>query len=1138
MDEREKLLKTVKDILVGPNPLPGYTQDNGEEILFFDSPLKTYVTGILFPVSKISNGLQEDDAEDAVLPDFEDNDSDIKEILVGENQELSKLSDLQKKEKYIAEPAIDEETSKINNFHQSAMSITVALPVCAKSITIAVSAGSYSEELRYAPQEKKNDDGSVSIVMSDKPRRCYLRHSHNVHTFVQSDKFPTNTTRKMVYDLIDAEGNILEGLKIHITFRLKDDERTIFTITLLNELRGNAGLPAVSSCWFQVGFNVKCEQGFYALPDNFWAGSSDYDYKLNALLYRNVKTYGIGHGCAATWDEGRDTPRVITASVLPEYEVKPIKAGASKASLSMETYYKDREKTLQDLTLLCEEYADWIIAENDKISKIEEKYREIAVRQIEECKKCLSRIVKGVELLKTDEVVFRAFQLANKAMFMQQLHYRLPLTKYKRYDSAALELELEHEIIMPKLDNQETWPDKKFVFGKWRPFQIAFLLLNLVSMNDKESTDRSYVDLIWFPTGGGKTEAYLGLTAFTIFLRRLKNKNDCGTTVIMRYTLRLLTAQQYERASSLICAMEKLREENERELGPHRITIGLWVGESLTDNSTAEVIKRINDIRKGVKNRNVSIMLKCPWCGASMETFKNGSCNETPGYFLSGNKLSFKCGNKKCDFSKLKNPLPLHLFDDDIYKNPPTLLFGTVDKFAMLPYRPEAKSLFGGDEERTPPELIIQDELHLITGPLGSAVGLYETLISELCSNNGHKPKIVASTATISHAKRQCNALYGCGEQNVFQFPVQGTSYDDCFFAKEDKASVGRKYVGLYGNAASSSATASIFTFAAFLYAAKDMPVEEEKDRDGYWTNLCYFGSMRELGQAATWYIADIKERLEVIYRNRLKVMSDGRRYIYESGLAELTSRMSNDEIPKILKRLETSYGEQNKYPLDMCLATNMVSVGVDVPRLGLMTVTGQPKSMSEYIQATSRVGRAAAPGLVFVIYNTSKPRDKSHYEKFQSQHSKLYFSVEPTSVTPFSRPLRERALHSIFVALHRFYTARANRNNARIFPDDEEYRRIVDIIVKRADLIDPEETEDVKNQLKEKWDEWKSWTPAKYSSFKIEDEAPLMYPAGTKAPDCWKGKGWATPTSMRNVDQECGLDCGKRLYLNEDDDI
>lgn len=370
-----------------------------------------------------------------------------------------------------------------------------------------------------------------------------------------------------------------------------------------------------------------------------------------------------------------------------------------------------------------------------------------------------------------------------------------------------------------------------------------------------------------------------------------------------------------------------------------------------------------------------------------------------------------------------------------------------------------------------------------------------------------------------------------------FNFPVQGTTYKDCFFA-EEKNQIGRKYVGLYGAAASSSATASIYTFAAFLYAAKAVVLDDESQRDAYWTNLAYFGSMRELGQAATWFIADIKEHLEVIYRNRLEASlePEKRRYIYESGLAELTSRMSNEDIPKILKRLEVKCDDPEKRALDVCLATNMISVGVDISRLGLMTVTGQPKSMSEYIQATSRVGRdKSAPGLVFVIYNTSKSRDKSHYEKFQSQHSKLYFNVEPTSVTPFSRPLRERALHAVFVALHRFFVDIADRDNARRFPTEEEYKKIVDIIVERAEGIDKTETQDIKQQLYEKWEEWKAWTPEKFYSFTIGENAPLLCPAGTIKPKEWGIRGWETPTSMRNVDRECGLTCDKVLNIQGD---
>jgi hypothetical protein len=1134
MENREKLLQTVKNILIGPNPLPGYTQNDGEEILFFDSPLKTYIAGVLFPQTKIADEIQ----EDHFVP--------VENDIVSETDYIQEESDKGKRftsEKNIAEPAIEAETSRINTYQQSAMGITFCVPEKSQKITINASVGAYTEQEKIKPREKKNEEGTRTVVMSEKQGKCYFRKQINASIAISKNELPIALERHKQYNLFTGNDEKVNGLEVAVTYRLSRTEYTIFTVTLLNTKNSGGIQPHVRDCWFQTEFKVTCDIPVESLPDNFWAENDDEDYLLNALLYRDIKTYAIGHGCAATWDD-KTVPTTIVASTLPEYEVKPIVPGCSTAKLSMKLYSEDIAKTIEDLKLLCTEYKDWIEKETVKITLIEPKHHAVAQKQIELCRKCFMRMESGIKLLQSDKTVLNAFMLANQAMLMQQLHYKLPLIGYADYDKENFKFILERKITMPDIDNETTWHGDKNAYGKWRPFQIAFILLNLCSIADKKSSERGIVDLIWFPTGGGKTEAYLGLTAFTIFLRRLKNPEDAGTTVIMRYTLRLLTAQQYERASSLICAMEKIRSEKEKFLGRERITIGLWVGASLTANKTKEVIDRRNAILRGKETGNVSIMLKCPWCGASMETYRTGFGAQTPGYELTPDKkhIIFKCANEGCDFWHDNFSLPLQLFDNEIYDNPPTLLFGTVDKFAMLPYRPEAKSLFGGDGQNTSPELIIQDELHLITGPLGSAVGLYETLIAELCKQNGHAPKIIASTATISHAKQQCNALYGCGEEMVFQFPAQGTSYNDCFFAREDKNTVGRKYIGLYGTAASSSATASIYAFAAFLYAAKALPVKDESERDPYWTNLAYFGSMRELGQAATWFIADIKERLEVLYQNRLETMAkNDRRYIYESGLAELTSRMDSDDIPKILKKLEIRHGGQNPKALDVCLATNMISVGVDISRLGLMTITGQPKSASEYIQATSRVGRTKeAPGLVFVIYNTSKPRDKSHYEKFQAQHSKLYFHVEPTSVTPFARPLRERALHAVFVALHRFSVDYSSRENARRVPNDIEFEKLLDIIVTRAQGIDSDEIDDIKNQANKLWKEWKAWKPEKYQPhplFEIEEVAPLMCPAGMIKPVAWEDRGWHTPMSMRNVDRECGLTCAKALISEIKDD-
>lgn len=1159
---REEMISLIKANLIGPNPKEGFTQENGQEILFFESPLQTYVAGILFPQVLEPEFLQDEEI-------INDDDVDNSNSILSDKKKTGGLSDTTK---FYTEPTIESETSKINSYKQSALGITICVPKDLSVLTIKVNAGEYTKEKRKYPIEKDPIEGKQNIVWSDKEQDCYLRKQINAICKIEKTKLPTLNNIYNLFSLTDEGNNtLIENYNIAITYRLEDKDYTIYTITLVNNHKkekqeGNTKFD-VEECWFQVGFNVNCPESFSPLPDNFCNTVDDEDYKLNSLLYSDVKTYGIGHGCAATWDDSENIPpTTINASILPEYDVKPIvPTSISNCSFSMELYSKDKEETVKDLTELCNSYENWIKDEIKKIDSLDNHFRPTAQKQIDECTRCLNRIKHGVDLLKTDDKILRAFQLANQAMLMQQLHYRLPLTKYSCYDQESFSLILENQIIMPNLDDKSTWFNNKtdsnkngFTYGKWRPFQIAFILMNLESLNNKDSLERKYVDLIWFPTGGGKTEAYLGLTAYTIFLRRLKNPNDSGTTVIMRYTLRLLTSQQYERASSLICSMEKIRSEKPELLGQERITIGLWVGQSLTENNTDDVRRKINNIKAGKETGNVSVILKCPWCGASMETFKINKMSEsfrkasrrgrsasgsdsarTPGYKISDDNkhILFQCENPDCDFSDENFTLPLSLFDDEIYLNPPTLLFGTVDKFAMLPYYPKAKSLFGGDKEHTSPELIIQDELHLITGPLGSCVGLYETLISQLCIENGSMPKIIAATATISHAKSQCNALYACGEDKVFQFPVQGLSYRDCFFAKEKKDAIGRKYIGLYGSAASSSATASIYTFATLIYSAKALKVKNEADRDPYWTNLSYFGSMRELGQAATWFLADIKEHLEVIYHNRLQTRDfNNRRYIYESGKAELTSRMNNEEIPKILKNLEIKYPNEKEYPLDICLATNMVSVGVDIPRLGLMTVTGQPKSMSEYIQATSRVGRNEnAPGIVLVIYNTSKPRDKSYYEKFQIQHSKLYSNVEPTSVTPFSRPLRERALHAIFVALHRFSVPVEDRDNPRRYPTEAEFKKYKDIIIRRASLIDKDEVNDIEEQLNQLWSEWIKWTPSKYSSFKVDEMYPLMCTAGTVKPDAWENRGWDTPTSMRSVDRECGLDCNHNLILDEE---
>ena len=471
-----------------------------------------------------------------------------------------------------------------------------------------------------------------------------------------------------------------------------------------------------------------------------------------------------------------------------------------------------------------------------------------------------------------------------------------------------------------------------------------------------------------------------------------------GVTVLMRYTLRLLSFQQFERAAALVCACEIIRKEEHIPGG--EIGIGLWAGKALTPNKL-EMAKKILDggSDPDSEGSNPAQITKCPWCGADI----------LKGHYDVQEKqkrMLIKCPGRKCAF---RDGLPIYLIDEEIYAHRPTYMIATVDKFAQVALNEETSSIFGLDTGRKPPELIIQDELHLISGPLGSMVGHYETMIHELCSYNSDEgiiqPKIIASTATISRAAEQCHALYGCGTDHVRQFPPSGLEAGDSFFAVENKAAAGRKYVGIAAPAASSIATTMIRLYASLLYAGKAIEVEKESMRDPYWTNVGYFNSIRELGQTETWIHADIDEYLHVIYLRRYEDKEEGyknnRRYIVSD--RELTSRISSDRIPAVLQEMSIRYPseEEHKKPVDICLATNMISVGVDLPRLGLMTVAGQPKTTSEYIQATSRVGRSSdAPGLIFTVYNPGKPRDRSHYEHFVSYHSTLNF-IDHLSLHP-----------------------------------------------------------------------------------------------------------------------------------------
>jgi hypothetical protein len=1111
---RGEIVDFLRRELIGPDPGFPAQQLNGEEILRpQDPPRLRYSAGVLFP-RKAEVSI----AETATEAEVESENSAVSEGQDLENEDTG-IGDPRADARGEGEVPSDQEVNRANEYLPSAMGIS-ALMRLPEKLRVHIKCGRYERAL-IPGLGRQDKDG--------KWQDHWLRRPIDTNVEVDcSDFVPAKpVVRKFPVTLNGVETPL--GLHLfsrpHLRLGEPGPER-IITFTLLNNRTAAAQRPRDEEYFFQCSFEISepaRRACFLEYPERIGPALDAEEQSLR-LLFSHLKTFAVGHGCAAGWDDpAGDATTGIHTETMPCYEIKPIvPRQIENLDLAMQALSLNGDNSVTLCRGLADEYDSWITARETEIPLLDTDPREAAQKHLQGCRRALERMRAGITLLESDYLVKRAFELMNQSMFEQQFHYELasnPL-KQRKWIKKNDALVLDRPYVAPDLS---AIPQNR---GRWRPFQLAFILMNLRAISDRQSEERTIVDLIWFPTGGGKTEAYLGLTAFAIFWRRLQNPANDGTTALMRYTLRLLTTQQYQRAASLICACEKIRRDLEQDLGETPISIGLWVGGDVTPIRHEEAVKKFQDLLKGERD-NPFVMLNCPWCGAQMGPVEFGRSNKVKGYqqCSSPKRIEFCCEDPDCDFN---NGLPLYVVDEAIYQSRPTLLIGTVDKFALLPWYPEARGLFGLDTNGRclPPELIIQDELHLISGPLGSMVGHYETVLDQLCTSEvagaSIPAKIVASTATICRANEQVQSLYG---RSVFLFPPQGLKAGESFFAREDNTAPGRLYVGVFATALSSHVTAQIRVMAALLQAVKSVPEKNPEKLDPYWTLMSYFNSLRELGHAATLIRADITDYLNAMW-NRLEIRrvgdNDPRRFINAD--RELTSRIQSTEIPDVLQQLFVRWdGTKDSLPIDVCLATNMIQVGLDVPRLGLMTVVGQPKMTSEYIQATSRVGRSH-PGLVVTVYNPSKPRDRSHFEHFRSYHQSIYRWVEPTSVTPFAVPVRDRALHALAITLVRYMGGQDARSWPQPWkPVENLAPRTIQLITDRVSLIDPDEAEATRLQLEEIFADWRRNPPPRYGDFRPPSpDTPLMYPSGTQKLTEWSEPSYPTPSSMRNVDSTC----------------
>ena len=928
----------------------------------------------------------------------------------------------------------------------------------------------------------------------------------------------------------------------------------------------------------------------------------DDELLLLALQHRSRRLYATGRQCAVDAEVRAGEFRAwrLRTTCFPAAEVDPVIPGDPETMpglvLDMARLGSpelDGDDLAHDFVPMVEGYRRFLDEQAMRIENDQEvaRYADVARPALERARAVADRLERSIDLLRTDPQAREAFRFANQAMANQRVR-----TELVRRRSAKPGVDVRS--LLQDLEKPET--------HSWRPFQLAFVLLCLPGLTDPAHPDAhrgpllaGETELLFFPTGGGKTEAYLGLTAYTIAIRRLQGvvgdgpdarDGTDGVAVLMRYTLRLLTAQQFQRATALICACELLRQERiaagDLRWGTTPVRIGLWVGVGVTPNTFEDALRQLEDATATAGEGQVGGLQQfasCPWCGTALDLGRDGKADRAR------RRVHLFCGDPdgRCPFSRVRSQegIPAVVVDEEIYRLTPALLIGTVDKFAQLPWRSATAHLFGhvtshcarhgyrnpdttewcrdGGHPRSgalqatrpevagrlrPPDLIIQDELHLISDALGSMVGLYETLVDELCTRvqggASVRPVFVASTATVRRARAQVQQVFA---RDLCVFPPPLIDAGDTFFSRRIPSTAnapGRCYRGVLAPGERLTAI-EIRIMTALLEFGQYLFDRHGAAADPYMTVVDYFTSTRELAGMRRLTEDDITDRLgrqEALVRRRRPT------------IAELTSRMDSRKITQSLADLERRFDpdqdstagqnalrqlrrdDRDAYdatirpgylrPVDVLLATSMLQVGVDVQRLGLMMITGQPKNMAEYIQASSRIGRSAAgPGLVLTIYHWNRPRDLAHYEHFAYEHATFGRRVEGLTTTPFSKRALDRGFAGVLVGAVRHQHDRSLPNlGAHVAPlGSSAVAPLLELLRQRAEVaadsapLGREVAEHAQEQL-DRWLHRRTTLPTGQLGY----EAGVSAAAGLlRRPEEEPWDDWSAPMSLRDVEPE-----------------
>lgn len=1107
LEVRMRLVEALKLDLVGPWAGHAFAE---ERLPGWVRPSNWYLTGFLIPSGSPPEKSADADEDD----DFE---------LVPESAGL-------------AEESTEERKAAKKGFFPSSMGISFLVPRETRGLAVLVRWGD------YAQTEIEGPDGKPMAVWHRQPREESV------------DVALTGASTDPSIRHVPSSG----GLQLHIVERQisgEDVEQHIrpgtrsVSVFLVNHRPPTKAEPDLATA-FQPELEVRSDRPFVPRPDLRGARAEDWDEQVADLHYADTPEYATGHGVSAEWDIIDAACHLLRTAWIPSAEVEKTEtaslAGVQFGMMELGALAGGAaaEAELRPLVL---QYREWITARRAGLAALSGTRRTTAEELLRFAALAADRMERGIAVLAADADALDAFRVANRAV-ARALRQRL------------------------KIDQPS-----------WKAFQLAFILLNLPGLADPRDPHRHTVDLLFFPTGGGKTEAYLGLAAFAIVLRRLRHPGErglagAGVSVIMRYTLRLLTLDQLGRAAGLVCALELERGKAPARYGEWPFEIGLWVGKAATpnilgrkgDGRSDTARSKTRQFKADPRGKPSPIPLEnCPWCGTRFEpeSFSLEPDHDHP------RELRIVCTNFECDFTR-DRALPIVAVDEPIYRRLPAFLIATVDKFAALPWvgqsgvllggadRYDATGFYGPAEPRggtrlaaslPPPDLVIQDELHLISGPLGTMAGLYETAIEALCvreiDGRPVRPKIVASTATVRRAQDQIQALFARPLTQVF--PPPGPDRRDSFFARTLPSSEvnARLYLGIACQGRNPKvlmrkAWLALMGAAERAYRDADGEKDEQNPADPYMTMLGYFNSLRELGGA--------RRILEEEVQNTIKGYGARKRVGEEPGLfrdrksfsevVELTSRVTTDKVAEARRRLERPFHDESQR-VDCAIATNMISVGLDIQRLGLMLVLGQPKTHSEYIQATSRVGRDdQRPGLVVTLLNIHKPRDRSHYERFRHYHDTFYRSVEVASVTPFSARALDRGFAGALVGLARHLQSELTPPlGAERIADVRATleRRLLDVFRSRVDeqpITDADDRQErlrsVQNRVVDLLDSWhkvfedyrSAGVDLQYQKYELQQPKPLLREILDKDFESEHHRKFRANRSLRDVEPDVNL--------------